>query len=509
MSSTAKTKKKLLTLPKKDLIKKCKKLNLSSNGSKSDMIDRIINHKNKSNPDIDKRASLKPSKRKRKRSSSKVKKSKQKQDIVLSRNAFHIVLLGYIRSIEKILARNQIIPMDIYSLCFKYLLPNNIFITLQQHAKWDKYQMDIQMWQLHDIHNKEAVNSKERWQNKESKIMALDQVISSKNTFREDIAVCSGSNVPLPPKISSLLKSKHPDYDMLFRSGGGFYKGYAIHTVQSVSNECAAFIINDDHKDGSKIYNFPLPDLPFPVLEHNMSFDNKLGLFSIGGYRKKMGSDFIAISKAVYKLSFNSAIYKKQDFTSSYLRRQWKWEKVKSMSGPRAAANSVIVQNRLFVCGGVSSPMWTTRHRNKIATVELLDTEKNEWKKLGNMKNSRYNFGICYSNMKNRVLVGGGYGIHCGQTIEYYDFIKDKWSRIAICKYGYYKHPVLWIDEVDPNVVNISSAFLDERFERIDLRHRSKNVYKDLRNEYQQQVTGKISHGWWYEYKNQRCVRLY
>ena len=43
--SSAQSKKSLLKLSKTELVKKCKKLKLSSNGSKGDMVDRILNHK--------------------------------------------------------------------------------------------------------------------------------------------------------------------------------------------------------------------------------------------------------------------------------------------------------------------------------------------------------------------------------------------------------------------------------------------------------------------------------
>ena len=125
MSHSAKRKKQLLKLSKAQLIKTCKQFKLPTTGSKGDMINRIIKHEIKLNPDIDQQPNLKP---KKKRKSSR--KSKKPNDAILSRNALHFVLDGYIRSIENSLPRNQIIPKEILILCSHYLLPNNIFISL-------------------------------------------------------------------------------------------------------------------------------------------------------------------------------------------------------------------------------------------------------------------------------------------------------------------------------------------------------------------------------------------
>ena len=491
-----KRKKMLLKCSKVELIKQCKSCSLSATGSKSDMIDRILKHENGSDPEDEKK--VKPKKR---RDPAKLKKPKKKKDAILSRNAFHFVLSGYIRTIEKMLTSNQIIPRDIYFLCFHYLLPNNIFITLStvrkevdsgygSKTKTNDEIIDIQMWTLDanmfKSDNKNIDNTV--WQNKQTEIVPLDKSVAPRGVYREKIAVCAGLNVTLPPKINGLLHSKHPNYDMIFRSGGGGRYG------ASCSNECAAFIINDNHKTGSKIHNLPLPELPKFVKYHSMTFSNKYGLFCIGGAIQKSvnGQYQQKWSKAVHTLPFHGDIYKKQDLKSSYLRRQWKWNKITSMNEARLAPQTIMIGvDKLMVIGGRAKDNsnenfipwrynnWWYRNRNNynhnqahmksVEMLDLRDDEKSKWETLSELNTGRYNAGICYESIGNSLYMAGGDGA-ASQRIEKYDFEKNKWLHMGKTMYGYYVKPMVWIDDMDPNILNIASARLDYHMERIDLR---------------------------------------
>ena len=500
-----------MNLSKSKLIKKCKQYKISTTGTKMEIIDRIIQHERKLNPDIDTKSNLKPMKRKRR-------KQRKKVDVVLSRNAFHFVLTSYIRLIERSLANNRIIPKDIYYVCCLYLLPNNIFIAfikiprnVKNNEKSDT--IDIKMWKL---------GANKAWINKEAQIVPLDtksvyrqKLEHQQFVYRSTMGICVGLNVPLPSKINALLSSRHSSYDMVFTVGGtsataSYWKGnYWSKSVKGAigCNKCAAFIINDSQKKGTKIHNFPLPDLPFYLSEQCMAYHHKYGLFCAGG-TKKGGKEAAGI-KSVQRLTFDSDDYMKQDYRSSYTMRQWKWQKMKSLKIARLGPQGIIIGDKFLVCGGrdIQQQQWSggyyghyRNNCNHIQSVEFLDFENMDkgWKKLRNMNYGRWRAGICADDIHNIVYIAGGEG-NSSQRIEKYDMVKNKWLNVANTKFAYFRHPLIWLDDVDPHIIHICSSKLDKRLETLDMR-----MPNEYSNEYRQ-----YTYDDWCQGVAQHSLRLY
>ena len=85
--------------------------------------------------------------------------------------------------------------------------------------------------------------------------------------------------------------------------------------------------------------------------------------------------------------------------------RMWtngRWRPIAPMSGPRCGACSVIIDNEMWVMGGVDDD------RNALATVEVYSPKTNSWRSCTPMSQRRY--GAVAGVVGGRLVVAGGYG---------------------------------------------------------------------------------------------------
>ena len=482
MSSFASDKKSLLKLPKKELIRKCKEYKLLQNGSKSEMAERILKFQNKINAkdcnhNMNQNASIKPAKT-------------SGTEVHLSRTLFYIVLTGYIRRIQRQMS-TRTIPKEINNICHMYLIPNNLFLSMGNKQVDDKAYgseiINIKLCTPRTIHNyitKQQTKHKDKQSIKAKRKIKLVELDQSKYqkvspTIKYHSAVCQGTNIELPSKISDLITKKRGKYidkthDVIFLSGGSKHPYFLD---RDLSDQCHAFIINRDY---NRVYHWKLPELPGysfwkkGMADHSMIYHQKYGLLTIWS--------------SLNILSFKGDIYENQEvgreFKQRHIREQWKWRCFKHIHGVGVGSVCTLLGDKLFIAGGkdgINGHQRCSDDRYNYAAehmkcVELLDFEERDehglagkFTKLSDMKFGRWRAGIYHDKDRECIYVGGGDGNAC-QRIERYDIIKDKWMNVANTKYAYYHRPLVWVDNGDPDIIYMASKGMGERFEVLDLR---------------------------------------
>ncbi|XP_054158203.1 uncharacterized protein LOC128956511 [Oppia nitens] len=144
------------------------------------------------------------------------------------------------------------------------------------------------------------------------------------------------------------------------------------------------------------------------------------------------------------------------------------WKSIQSMNIIRRQHGASVIQNSIYVCGGYNNkyikscesyspntdewsfvtPMTTDRRGLALVanngfiyaiggyngfeylnTMERLDTTKQQWQPMANMKYTRFNFGSAL--FMDKIYVCGGYDISDGKSCESYDPKTNQWTPIA------------------------------------------------------------------------------
>eukprot|EP01084_Bolivina_argentea_P258356 435526_1 len=426
---------RLLKLTRKQLIKQCKKSKLSCEGSKLDMIDRIIKHQN--NDISSSISSIKLN------TTNKV--NIKKTYSLLSSFSCKLVVNGYIRNIQTVIAK-QLIPIDVILIILHYLMISNIFIKITH----GKYVNRI----CHNLHIKIGHFQQNSLNNYASKIIRYQEPkiknLTNKRVehkYKWDMGICQASNVELPPKITEQISLKKYKYDVIFICGGNIKS----HEYK----ECNAYIIDKQYE---YIYHWELPPLLENVRNNCVVYNENYGLFSVGGLKNGYGDSYYA-QNTVYCLPFDD-LYKKQHLKS----KTWKWKEVATcymrndMNVDRQGCCAGIIQSKLFVIGGSKSRSYTPEYamNRALKSVEMLDLNGcydcygriktlKSFTKLSTMNYKRFKPGICCDMKSDMIYVAGGNEQNCN-VIERYDITKNIWIIVGEACKCYQINPILWIN---------------------------------------------------------------
>ena len=269
---------------------------------------------------------------------------------------------------------------------------------------------------------------------------------------------------------------KNSNLCAIFKCGG---RNATFNRITNVS--AVIFKANDlnwnKSKDIINAYNISLPPTPIAATVECI-YSNHYGLFNIyDGTRD------------IYRLPFGQFGINVDDETdnNNNLESKWKWLKMSNMKHYHYKGSLCIINNsdnryseRLFICGGYND--------NK---CELLDIHNNQYVQISNLLYKVSQAGIKYDYKKSRIYIGGGsraYSRHKDASVlaSYYDVFKDKWMKLPNTVFEHAHHPIVYINDDEPNLLFIAGG--DQHnlgpTEYLDIRN-NKGKWKVVQDDYQ------------------------
>ena len=260
-----------------------------------------------------------------------------------------VLVDGYVRHIEKGL-NDQIVPVDIYYICFEYYYTSQFIFYLASSNKEN----------IVSILN---MDNNKHWNCDILQLSDFKTKITGKlNEEEEDdykwsvesAGIAFARNIKIPQSIHKQLAnvfSKRMKYNNILFQCGGILNSW----TDEANVDCNAFIINShDFKNGNDEiigYNWNIPNFDKPVAYNYALYSYKQNaLFNIGGYDRGRENGSKCINE-VYKLSFDihDTAYFKQNMDD------WKWEEMNvKMKCGRASACAAMFDNdtKMIIAGG-------------------------------------------------------------------------------------------------------------------------------------------------------------
>ena len=148
------------------------------------------------------------------------------------------------------------------------------------------------------------------------------------------------------------------------------------------------------------------------------------------------------------------------------IKNDWKWYKMneKWEQTRLGVAAAFMTDDKLICCGNSKY-------------VDIFDFSTKTFTKLKNMNTERRNSGINVDVSNNqRIYVGGGSG-YADNKCEYYNIIKNEWISLPDTNSKYPIWPIIWNDNYNSNIINISAVYNCKVIEQIDIRENKWNVF--------------------------------
>eukprot|EP01084_Bolivina_argentea_P217368 369074_1 len=265
--------------------------------------------------------------------------------------------------------------------------------------------------------------------------------------------LCSTKDLVLPSSIHKKVleeyKRKHGvfqkhlmrEYNLLFRVCGSGKAGW--------SDTCNAVIVDETYLNQNLLtnalfgFNWRLPQLPIKTGGNAVTFSDKHGLISVGGYK----------SNQCHVLPFDSDAYFEQNY-------DWIWNEVSPMHEIRWFPSCCMMEDKLIAMAGSSAD------HEPLSTMECFDFDRNEWQYLSSCNNARKYGGLCNIDGDKLYIGGGDYAT---QSVEWYDVHSDRWFNLPNTQIPHKYYPNLWKHKHDPSLLYISCSYSNS-VECIDLR---------------------------------------